>query len=61
MKPKQYYLFWGSIALLCVGAFIATYSAGTLLMAKEDSCPTQVIQIKCIEVPIKIELHESIK
>ena len=60
MKTKHYYLFWASVALIITIVMAASVVGLQVWMTnQEESCPMEVIQIKTIEVPVKIELHGS--
>ena len=62
MKNKEYYIFWSAVALIITVVMTASVVGLQVWMTnQEESCPMEVIQIKSIEVPVKIELHEPPK
>ena len=60
MKNSGYYIFWAAVALIITIVMAASVIGLQIWMTnQEESCPMEVIQIKTIEVPVKIELHGS--
>ena len=59
MKNSGYYIFWAAVALIITIVMTASVVGLQIWQANQkESCPMEVIQIKSIEVPVKIELHE---